>query len=202
MRLIFSIVIINILLFSCECVNDLDTEKRIIPTEFASNRFYNFNSVLDEVDIYSDDIKIDFSDKNYQFVNYIEYSSGAKSISLKIGSEIIYNSLTNFQENGFYTSIFFGNESRPKLIYLQDDISPKSSKSFYIRIVNISNNELLISKNNENIELTKYGVTDFIEMNAETVLILDEIKIDMSSFINGEEYTYILGNSFKYIIDA
>lgn len=189
------------LLNSCECVNDLDTEKKITPTEFAQNRFYNFNDDFIEVNIYSEDTEIDFSDKEHSRVKYVEYSAGNKNISIKSEGEIVFNSLTYFELNSKNTTIFFGDAVRPKLITLKDNITQNVADKFNLRIVNISNSNIDYEVNQEKYDIIKSQSSEFIELDLNSTLKINDFIINYDGFNNGQEYTYVYSELMTYLID-
>jgi len=179
----------------------LDTEKKITPTEFAQNRFYNFNDDFSTVKIYSQDTELETTDKEYSTVDYIEYSAGNTNITIKSQGEIILNSLTNFHVNNKYTTIFFGNAERPKLIILDDNITTNSTNNFYLRLVNITNNVITYELNQDKNNLSKSNNTDFIELDQNSTFKINDSTISLLGFANGQEYTYIYSDKIVYLID-
>ncbi len=112
-----SILILSLLIISCECVNEVDTAKENIPEQNSSINLVNLSAKHKTLKVYSNDIFIE--DKNYNiFENEAKkYISGNSIINVRKNSEILLVNSVELESKENYIAFIYDFNTSLQLKY-------------------------------------------------------------------------------------
>lgn len=192
-------ILSSFLIFSCECVPGIETDKKITPKESTDAAFINCTSDNTPLTLYSNSVSIEKSLANNQNnVNYSKFYIGDNFLQVEDDHQsLLYSGLLNFAKGNKYSVFAFGRKSRLRVLSILDSL-PKNimsgfrfinlnpeSKSILVQISGYDNKELKFRSYTDVFPLglspISYSITD-IETN--NLLRTGTILFRSNSLIN------------------
>jgi len=166
---IYYLLILGLLVWSCECPPNLNTDKIYLPRESSYLSIINLLNNDKPYDVYSMNIKIYQLKQISTITNqtYFKFQSGIVDFKLQNNDSTIFKTIIQTQKGEFYTMLFFQNNQEIENLLISENID-KSKMNLYLKFANYSSIDkvkfVLVSDLPQNFEynLIKNGITDNI----------------------------------------
>lgn len=160
-----------LLIFACECVEDINTPKIIEPDEAANVAFINAISEHFPIKISSNEVQVledlEISDANISWSKVASGNTFIKVINTQNNTGIL-NFTSELQSKAYYTIIFYSIKSRIIPLIIQenyDDIVQNAVRFVNTTEISDRNMKFLIPQNDYSIELSTGEFSDLLPLD-------------------------------------
>jgi hypothetical protein len=194
----FYLTILSLVIISCECADEIDTDREHIPSEFAQISVTNLST--EPIELKYNNIIMSEYDTRLNLNPYNKIESGRPVLSLSISGqgENLYSIPLSLEEGKYYSAIIF-NDLRYRVLVFQDDYDLISREDFLLRLINLSPDEAEYNFSSASGTFSRFESEEIIA-NSTDNLNLNNEQINLSGLSSGRVYSIIIESDGNFFV--